>query len=163
MPSKSPANPVLSWSSLGYDLDPGWKMDPLLEISVDAGGGSAAVRLDGRLDGATGASVRSVVAELLEQGHRDIVIDIERLEVPPAGFAILVGIQRLVRGAEGTLTCADRTSAGTPGARAGSLRSTAPSHSTTGSGYVEARNWHLQALLDLDPGRSMRPGSEQSS
>jgi anti-anti-sigma regulatory factor len=61
--------------------------------------------LAGVLNNDTCRSVRSVIEELLDDGYRDLAVQIEELELPDAaGFFSLVAIQRLVKCAGGSLS-----------------------------------------------------------
>lgn len=84
------------------DLDEGWRMDPVLELWVDAEGRLATLRLRGLLDDRTGRNVRRVVDELLADGHVELAVDVGGLEVSGGGgFATLVDLEQDVRRAGG--------------------------------------------------------------
>ncbi|MHB1582624.1 MAG: STAS domain-containing protein [Acidimicrobiales bacterium] len=84
------------------DLDEGWRMDPVLELWVDADGRLATLRLRGLLDDRTGRTVRRVVDDLLADGHVEVMVDVGGLEVRGgAGFATLVDLEQDVRLAGG--------------------------------------------------------------
>ena len=76
-----PSNPETSSSD---------KMDPVLELWIDDNAVPIKVRLAGLLDAGTGAAVRSVIGELLAEGHRDFALEIDglsnltRLGFPPS-------------------------------------------------------------------------------
>ncbi|MGO8824074.1 MAG: STAS domain-containing protein [Acidimicrobiales bacterium] len=79
-------------------------MDPVLELWIDDNAVPIKVRLAGLLDAHTGAAVRSVIGELLAEGHRDFALEIDGLEQPDAsGFSSLVAIQRQIKSVEGSL------------------------------------------------------------
>ncbi len=82
-----------------------WEMEPALELWVDVNTMPVNIRLAGVLDGQTGENVYAVVEELLQEGYVDFAMRVDELEPPDAaGFASLVGIQRLVKSAGGFLT-----------------------------------------------------------
>ena len=88
-----------------YQADIEWKMDPVLELWIDVKSTPVRVRLAGVLNNDTCRSVRSVIEELLDDGHRDLAVQIEELKLPDAaGFSSLVAIQRLVKCAGGSLS-----------------------------------------------------------
>jgi hypothetical protein len=81
-----------------------WKMEPELELSIDVATLPVTVRLVGTLHSQTGKNVRSVIEELVQEGHRDFSMQVECLQLPdPAGFSSLVGIQRLIKSIGGTI------------------------------------------------------------
>ncbi len=81
-----------------------WKLAPELELSIDVGATPVNVRLVGTLDGQTGNNIRSVIEELVHQGHREFSMHVEGLQLPdPAGFSSLVGIQRLIKSFGGSI------------------------------------------------------------
>lgn len=89
---------------VGYHPDVEWKMEPALELWVDVDTTPVKIRLAGVLDDQTGKNVYSVVKELLQEGYVDFAMQVDELEPPDAaGFASLVGIQRLVKNAGGFL------------------------------------------------------------
>jgi hypothetical protein len=61
------------------------KMDPVLEISLEEGQHPVCVRLVGLLDGATSASLLTMVDGLLRRGLCELSIDLEAAEVVPSG------------------------------------------------------------------------------
>ena len=75
-----PSNPETSSSD---------KMDPVLELWIDDNAVPIKVRLAGLLDADTGAAVRSVIGELLAEGHRDFALEIDGLEQPDAVWVFL--------------------------------------------------------------------------
>ena len=84
--------------------DVGWKMDPVLELWVDVETMPVTIRLAGVLDDLTATSVVHVVQELLDEGYRDFVMEVDDLERPPSGISSsLPGMERAVRAAGGTL------------------------------------------------------------
>ncbi len=90
--------------AMRYHPDVEWKMDPVLEFWVTIENTSVNIRLKGILDGHTGTTIRSVIKEFLDDGHRSVAMQIDELELPDAaGFSSLVAIQELVRQAGGTL------------------------------------------------------------
>jgi hypothetical protein len=80
------------------------KMEPDLELWIDTSTTPVNVRLAGALDDRTGQSVRSIVEGLLSEGFRHFAMQVDGLPLPaPAGFSCLVGIQRLVKSAGGSM------------------------------------------------------------
>jgi hypothetical protein len=89
---------------VGYNPDTTWKMDPALEIWVDVTAMPVNIRLAGVLDGQTGKNVYSVVEGLLQEGYVDFAMKVDELDPPDAaGLSSLMGIERLVRSAGGSL------------------------------------------------------------
>jgi hypothetical protein len=86
-------------------LDVAWKMDPVLELWVNVETMPVTIRLAGVLDDLTGASVLHVVQELLDEGYRDFIMQVDDLERIASDIsASLEGIARVVNGAGGTLS-----------------------------------------------------------
>ena len=80
-------------------------MEPALEIWVDVDTMPVTVRLAGMLDGQTGKNVYAVVEGLVQEGYVEFAMQVYELDLPDAaGFASLVGIQRLVKSAGGCLS-----------------------------------------------------------
>ena len=81
-----------------YRPDTKWKMDPVLEISVDPGSTGAVVRLCGVLDGQTDASLRAIVKELIDEGFQDVSVELGGLtRIDEAGFSALTSMQEDAR------------------------------------------------------------------
>jgi hypothetical protein len=84
-------------------------MDPALELWVDVEITPVTIRLAGVLDGLTCTSVVPIVQELLDEGYRDFTMQVDDLEpTGVGGSASLDAIERLVRGAGGSLDWSNR-------------------------------------------------------
>jgi hypothetical protein len=70
------------------------KMDPVLEIWLEETRHPARVRLVGLLNGATSASLLTLVDGLLRRGLCELAIDLEAAEVVPSGKPALRLCQR---------------------------------------------------------------------
>src|ERR1019366_4972533 len=71
--------------------------EPLLEVWIDVAGTPVMVHLSGVLDRNTGANLRTVVEQVLGEGHRAFSMDIDHLEVPDTGGIVtLLDIERSV-------------------------------------------------------------------
>lgn len=81
-----------------------WLVDRRLNVTVDVSTTPVVLRLSGTLDAGTGANLEPVVRELIDQGHRRFVIDVDGLEidVPGGGGIVLTALGRLVLGAGAT-------------------------------------------------------------
>jgi len=89
---------------MSYHPDTEWKMDPVLEISVEPEELGITIHLAGVLNQQTGSNVRSVVQELLDDGVRYITMDLVDVDrVDAAGFAALVDIRHDVRSRGGLM------------------------------------------------------------
>ncbi|MDH7570748.1 MAG: STAS domain-containing protein [Armatimonadota bacterium] len=63
-----------------------------LTVSIDRGEKTTVVQLEGELDAHSSPEVRETVARLIEQGSRDLVLDLQRVEfVDSVGLGTLVG------------------------------------------------------------------------
>lgn len=78
-----------------------WLAERSLEVSVDARRAPVVVRLHGTLDAGTGANVEPVIRELLGEGHRWFLVDLEGLDVDAKdqGPATVDALQRTLAGA----------------------------------------------------------------
>ena len=107
-PALDAADPSLDWSpALLSRPSPAdcWLDQVALEMSVDVERTPAVVKLAGTLDERTATSVRSVVSQLVVEGHRDLVVDISQLSVAgDLGLDALVGIQAAARREGGSVT-----------------------------------------------------------
>ena len=62
------------------------------------------IPLTGEIDVASGAAVRSTLQASLDEGHRDVVVDLARVTfIDAAGLGVLVGAQRRFDRAGGRL------------------------------------------------------------
>ncbi len=81
-----------------------WRGDVALELWVEAGAEPVRIRMAGRLDGTTAATLDEVVRELLADGSRDIELCTDGLRVIDASaIGALADIERQIRTAGGTL------------------------------------------------------------
>jgi len=93
---------------MSYQPDTEWKMDPVLEISVEVEDVGVTVHLTGILNRQTGCNVRSVVKELVDDDTQYITMDLVQLDgMDAAGVAALAAIQRDVRSKGGLVTWLD--------------------------------------------------------
>lgn len=110
--------------------EPAWRRDVALELWVDVERSPVLLRLAGTLDAATSRSLVSVVADLIDDGHRDFDLGTDALHaVGPGGSAALVAIEgmversggkvRLVAATTGDLADHDWTTGPGPAALAG--------------------------------------------
>ena len=82
-----------------------WRGDVALELWVDAEVVPARVKLAGRLDSTTAASLAQVMRELLADGTREIELATDGLRsVDSSAIGALADIERMVRERHGTLT-----------------------------------------------------------
>jgi len=80
------------------------KMDPVLEIWIDDKTSPTTVRFQGLLDSTTRQPLLSLMSELLRNGLRNFIIDIEGASVcEPGGLELLALCQRKVCDAGGTV------------------------------------------------------------
>ena len=81
------------------DLAP-WLIDRRLDIAVDTGATPVVFRLSGTLDATTGTNLEAVLRSLIDEGYRQILIDVDDLEVdvPGGGGTVLAALDRLVAG-----------------------------------------------------------------
>lgn len=107
-PALDASDPSLEWSSaLVSRPNPAdcWLDQVALEMSVDVERTPAVVTLAGTLDERTVTNVRSVVTQLVVEGHQDLVVDISQLTVAgDLGLDALVGIQAAARREGGSIT-----------------------------------------------------------
>lgn len=96
----------------------GWRMEPVLELWVDVERTPVTIRLAGKLDEATSASVVPIIEELVAEGHRDFAMQVDELEpLCSSGHSILVRMGHLLNRAGGSVswsTPPDRLLVGTP-------------------------------------------------
>jgi anti-anti-sigma factor len=79
-------------------------LDPVLEVWVDRSSRPTRVTLAGRLDGATGRHVRSLLHDLAAAGYRTIVVDLQRtFRVGNDGLDLLVEAARRASHAGGAI------------------------------------------------------------
>ena len=82
-----------------------WLDHVALEMSVDIERTPPVVTLTGTLDERTATSVRSIVSQLVVEGHQNLVVDVSQLSVAgDLGLEALVGIQTAARRAGGSVT-----------------------------------------------------------
>ena len=63
-----------------------------LTLEVDDVDGRAVIRVGGDVDIDTAPSLRRVVREILDDGHRDLIIDVSRVDfIDSTGLGVLVG------------------------------------------------------------------------
>ena len=65
------------------------KMDPTLEMWIEDGGSPVLVRLVGTLDHSTSAPLLSLVHDLFMEGVRDVVIDVDDVQIATSGATAL--------------------------------------------------------------------------
>lgn len=94
-----PGGRVDGVSDLTVDLAP-WLTDRRLNVAVDVSATPVVFRLSGTLDANTGANLEAVLRNLIGEGHRRILIDVDDLQVdvPGGGGTVLAALDRLVDG-----------------------------------------------------------------
>jgi ABC-type transporter Mla MlaB component len=80
-------------------------MEPVLELWVDIEREPVTIRLAGKFDEATSASVVPIIEELVAQGHRDFAMQVDELEpLCTSGYSLLVRMEHLVKRAGGSVS-----------------------------------------------------------
>lgn len=75
-----------------------------LTLGVDDAAGRAVLTVAGDVDVDTAPALRYAVHDLLEQGHRDLVVNVSGVEfIDSTGLGVLVGMLREARSRKGTL------------------------------------------------------------
>lgn len=75
-----------------------------LTLGVDDVDGRAVIRVGGDVDIDTAASLRYAVRELLEDGQRDLVVDVSGVDfIDSTGLGVLVGALKDTQGQQGRL------------------------------------------------------------
>jgi len=75
-----------------------------LTLGIDDVAGRAVIRVAGDVDIDTAPSLRSTVGELLEDGHRHLVVDVSGVEfIDSTGLGALVGALKDAQSRKGTL------------------------------------------------------------
>lgn len=100
-------------SEAWIEEEPAWRRDVALELWVDVERSPVLVRLVGTLDAATSRSLVSVVANLIDGGHRDFDLDTDGLHaVDPGGSSALVAVEGMVERSGGTVRRVAATAGG---------------------------------------------------
>jgi hypothetical protein len=86
---------------IGYLTDDGWRKEAALEIWVNTDTRPVTIRLSGVLNQSTALSVGSIIEELLDDGYRNFLVQIGRLEI--SDIDVLMGIERLMTTTGGSL------------------------------------------------------------
>jgi anti-anti-sigma factor len=82
-----------------------WLDEVALEMWVDVKRSPTVVALAGILDDDTAMNVRSVVTQLVADGHQEVLVDVGRLSLADGdGLRALTGIEAAVRRHGGTVT-----------------------------------------------------------
>lgn len=102
-------SPPLGWRParplVGRDPGDSWLDQVALEIWVDVERSPTVVTLAGTLDDHTAVNVRSVVSQLVAEGHRDLLVDVGGLAIADeSGLDALFSIQAAARRSGGTVT-----------------------------------------------------------
>lgn len=106
---------LVDWLSPQQGPNPAdsWLDQVALEMRVDVERSPAVVALAGTLDADTAASVRSVVSQLVAEGHRNLVVDLSRLSIAgDLGLDALIGIQAAAQRVGGSVTWSFRPNEG---------------------------------------------------
>jgi hypothetical protein len=80
-----------------------WRNDVALEIWVDTTTEVVTLRLEGLLDGATGAHLSDVVRACQFDGHRAFILDTGGLHIDPTGWAVIHHLREEIHAAGGRL------------------------------------------------------------
>ena len=86
---------------IGYLTDDGWRKEAALEIWVNTDTSPVTIRLKGVLDRSTALNVGSIIEELLDDGHRDFLVQIGQLEI--SDIDVLMDIERIMTTTGGSL------------------------------------------------------------
>ncbi|HUZ10813.1 MAG TPA: hypothetical protein VMU76_11675 [Acidimicrobiales bacterium] len=73
------------------------KMEPALEMSIEDDHSPVLVRLVGTLDDTTSASLLSLMNDLFNEGVRQVVLDVDEVQITAPGATALTLCQRLAR------------------------------------------------------------------
>ena len=87
---------------IGYLTDDAWRNEAALEIWVNADTRPVTIRLSGLLDQSTAVTVESITEELLDDGYRDFLVQIDELEI--SDMDVLMDIERIMT-ATGSSLC----------------------------------------------------------
>ena len=85
------------------EVEPAWRNDVALEMWIDVTSSLVAIRLEGVLDGSTGANLIDVVRECMAEGKRNFELDTRSLRIAQSGWAVMNRMREQVHVAGGHL------------------------------------------------------------
>ena len=88
---------------LRLDVERAWRDDVALEMWVDVTSDTVVIRLEGLLDGSTGANLAEVVRGCQAEGKRDFVLDTGALRMDRSGWAVINRMREQIHAAGGRL------------------------------------------------------------
>lgn len=103
VPRPSRCHEPAATSEVRLAADGAWRDDVALEMWVDVTSDVVTVRLEGTLDGSTGANLTEVVRGCQAEGKCDFVLDTGALRMDRTGWAVINHLREQIHAAGGRL------------------------------------------------------------